>query len=247
MQKTITVKTNDPEQKTVKLKVSTDIQVILALKPSRINFGRLQKDKFPTKYALLKGTDKDKIKITSVKSDNDYIKVETNLSGFENDKKKQIKINVLPGIKVGRLRDKITINTDHEKIKKLTLYVHGEVVGNIIVNPKYLSFGMLKKGKKLEKTVKLKASSDSSFKVLDVKSTIPELVTKVETIKEGKEYIVKVLIKENIDKDILNGKIKIKTDDKDQEQIEVKVFGRTKKKFKKKPQKSQKESKKTVK
>jgi hypothetical protein len=249
LQKTVTVKTNDPEQKTIKLKISTDVQVLLALKPSRINFGRLKKGiKSPTKYASLTGTDKDKIKITSVKSMKNYINVETNLSGFENDKKKQIKITMLPDIKLGRLRDRITINTDHEKVKKLTLYVYGEVLGNIMVKPEHLAFGMLKKGKELEKTISLKATSDSSFKVLDVKSTIPELVTKVETIREGKEYKVKVLVKENINKDILKGKVIIKTDDKDQERIEVRVSGRAKKKFKKKPQKkSQKESQKTVK
>ena len=115
----------------------------LAIKPSRINFGKLKKGiKSPAKYASLTGIDKDKIKITSVKSQNDYIKVDTNLSGFENDKKKQIKIAVLPDIKLGRLRDRVTINTDHEKVKKLTLYVYGEVLGNIMVKPEHLAFGL---------------------------------------------------------------------------------------------------------
>lgn len=226
----ITVTTNDPGQKTVELKVRASVHVVLATKPGRINFGRLKKGSPSSKYVSLKGADKDSVKITSVQSKNKHIEVETNPEGFESDKQKKIKISVLPGMKAGKFRDRVTIYTDHEKINKLVLYVYGEVLGNIIVDPNHLLFGMFKKGEAVEKIITLRAASDTTFEVLDVKSTIPEIVTRSETIREGKEYKIKVLLKENFNKDVLKGKVIIKTDDKEQENIDIKVFGRALKK-----------------
>lgn len=246
--KTITVTTNDPEQKRIKLKVSADVQVILTTKPNRINFGRLRKGtKSEPKYVSLIGTDKNTVKITSIKSKNKFLEVETNPAGYEKDLGKQIKVSVLSGMNVGRFRERIIIHTDHEKVKQLTLYAYGEVVGNIMVKPNYLSFGILKEGKSPEKTIILKSTSDSLFKVLDVKSTIPELETELEIVQEGQEYKVKARVKEVFDNPLLRGKVIITTDDPEQENIEVKVFARTlQKPMKSRPQeKSEKDEKKS--
>ena len=227
-EKTITVTTNDPEQKTVKLKVRADVQVVLSTKPSRINFGRLKKGDTATKYVSLIGSDKDVITSISAKSGNEHLKAETNISGYENDKDKKIKVTVNSDIKVGRFSDRININTDNKKVEKLVVYVYGEVEGNIKVIPNHLSFGLLEKGKVSERTIKLKAVSDAPFKILNVSSSLKEIETTVETIQEGKEYKIRAKITEGFNQDSLKGKLVIKTDDKDQENIEIRVFGRVK-------------------
>jgi hypothetical protein len=202
--------------------------VLLITKPTRLNLGRLKKGQTPaTKYISLSGNDKDKTKVTSVKAKNKDIQVEMNPAGFENDKDKQIKVTVLPGMKLGKFRDRVSVGTDHEKIDKLSFYVYGEIMGNITVQPNYLSFGVLKKGQKKEKKIILKSTSDAVFKVLEVTSTMPELATKLETIKEGKEYSITAFLNEGFSGNSLKGKVNIKTDDELQKNIEVKVFGRT--------------------
>jgi len=142
------------------------------------------------------------------------------------NKAQKIKVTVLPDMKVGRFNEVITINTDHEKKKKLTFYVSGEIVGNITVLPSRISFGMYRKGGKYEKRIRLKAAPGVVFKVLDVKSTTPDLTPKLVTVKEGTEYLVRVSMGEGFDKDTLNEKITITTDDKEQENIVVNVSGR---------------------
>ncbi len=227
--KNITVTTNDPERKTLKLTVSADVEIVLSTSPTRVNFGRLQKSYRPTaKYIALTGNAKDSVTITSVESKNEHIKVDVNPAGFENNKNKKIKIEVLPGLTVGKFRERITLHTDHETVKKLSLYVYGDIIGTIAVTPRYLSFGMLREGVPNEKTITLKAASEAAFKVLDVTSTIPEVETSLETIQEGKEYKVKAVIKQGFDKAILRGKILIQTDDTEQQNIEVNVFARKK-------------------
>lgn len=207
--------------------------MIFGTEPRRINFGQLKKgSSYPSKYISVIGTEKDSTKLLSVKSKNKNIKVAINASGFDNDTNKRIKVSVLPGMGVGRFKDRITIQTDNDKAKKLKLSLHGEILGNIMISPRHLSF-TLGKGKRLEKTVVVKTASGKNFKILNVKSTIPDLTISTKTVKEGEEYQIKVMIREDLDKKFLRGKIIITTDDKDQEEIEVKVFGRERKSRKK--------------
>jgi len=228
-QKTIIVATNDPAQKSVQLTVSADVKVVLNLEPTRVNFGSIQKKAKPApQYLSLTGSDAGKVKITSIKSENRSIKIETNNKGFEGDQNKKVKVTVQPGIKVGKFREQISVNTDHESLKELSFYVYGEVIGNIEVTPKYLSFGTIEHGKPIEGKVSVKALEDAKFKVVGVQSTIPELKTEIETVKKGKEYIVHVSVQEDFAGDVLKGNLTIQTDDKEEEKIEIRIYGRKK-------------------
>ncbi|MBW1852589.1 MAG: DUF1573 domain-containing protein, partial [Deltaproteobacteria bacterium] len=180
----VTVYTDDPVQPTVRLKVVVDIQVALATKPGRIYFGRMKKGApSSSKYVSLIGTDKDITKITSVVSNNKYIKVEEEPpDAVGENKDKKIKITVLPGMKVGTFREKIVVNTDHNKMKQLLIHIQGNIVGNITVIPPYLYFGIFKKGETYARTIRLKAAPGVSFKVLDVRSTTPDLIANLETL-----------------------------------------------------------------
>ena len=214
----------------VKLKVSADVNVILTVTPNRVYFGSFKKGETPIKYVRLEGRDKDKTNITKVEvvSKNRSLKVDVAPESTAEIPKKKIMFTVLPDVKVGKLRERIIIHTDHEKIKKLTVYAHGEVRGDIIVKPSYLSLGTLEKDKKIVKTIKLDAAENISFKVLDVSSTDIEVKADFETITEGKSYRINVSPVDGYTKSILKGDVLIKTDNKEQEEIKVKFFGRVK-------------------
>ncbi len=145
-------------------------------------------------------------------------------------------LTALPDLKVGKLRERIIIHTDHEKIKKLTVYAHGVVTGDINVQPQYLSLGVLEKGKKIVKTIKLDASENTSFKILNAVSTEPEVKTEIETVVAGKSYRINVSPVDGYTKNLLRGDVLIKTDNEEQKEIKVKFFGRVRKSMaKKKP------------
>lgn len=226
-QKTINVTTNDPDQKTVSLNVSADVKVVLNLEPARVNIGNIpKKTKTAPYYVSLTGSDADKVKISSIKSENQFIKVETNSKGFENDKNKKIKVTILPDIKVSRLREKVIVYTDHASVKELTFYVYGEVTGNINVTPKYLSLGTVGEGKPTEGKINVTARGDAKFKIVGVQSSMPEVEATVETVKKGKEYVVTARVKEDFTGDVIKGNLTIQTDDKEEDKIEVRVYGR---------------------
>ena len=233
-QKGINVKTNDPENSMINLKIIANVEVLLNTEPRTLNFGRVKKARLPAiKYASLVGKEKDNVKITKTRSQNKNIKIEINPDGFDGDKQKNIKITLLPSMKVGKFFERIRLETSNKKVKQLMLPLHGTILGNITVQPTHLSFRLDKKLQAVEKTITLKSSS-TSFKILDVKSSIPELSTDVETIKKGSKYIVKARLKDGTDKKFLRGTIKISTDDKEQKEIEIKVYARQRKQHGKK-------------
>ena len=224
---TVTVYSNDPEQSVIKLKISMEIHAILAVQPRSIRFGRMKKGlPYPVKYASLVGSQKDTARIISVTSKNKNLKIETGHFKTGDDKEYQVKITVLPDISLGHFGDQITLETDHKEIKQIKLYVSGEITGNIILTPNHVSFGRFRLGGKYEKSIRLIAAPNIIFKVLDVQTTVPGLHTQHLTLKEGKAYKIKAFIEEDFYEDTLAGKILITTDDKEQQLIEVGVFGR---------------------
>jgi hypothetical protein len=224
----ISVYTNDPEKKVVQLKLTVDIQAVLAVEPDRIYFGVLRKgQKSEEKSVVLQGTAKDVTRILSATAENVFIRAEavpTEVKEGEN-KGQIIKVSVLPGMKLGRFNERITVQTDHKEVKSLFFYVGGMVVGDITAFPPNVSFGMFRKGGRYDKIVRVIGAPGVTFHVVEAKSSSPGLVPTVAAIKEGAEYRISVTLMDTFEKDILREKILIMTDLKDQEPIEIGVFG----------------------
>jgi len=227
--KTVTVTTNDPAQQTIKLNLIAEVQVMFALEPYIVNFGRFKKGEAPVRYITATGEEKDKTKILSATARGKEIKVETSADGYDNSKDKRIKISVLPDVKVGQFRDVITVTTDHKTLKNMNISVFGEVAGDITVTPRSFSFGFFEKGKAVEKVISLKANPPATFKILKAEANTPDVQLDVVPVVEGKEYQVKARVKDTFDKDSLRGNIIVTTDNKEQPTIEVMFFGRLQK------------------
>jgi hypothetical protein len=204
--------------------------MVLAINPATIVFPAFignEGSREPL-YAQLTGTKSASVNITSIKSANKLLNVEINKDGFDGDPARQIRFNVLPGMAVGRFREAVVFKTDNKSVASLKLYVVGEVLGTISVSPRHLPLGMISPGSTTSKTIVLKSTHDAStFNILDVSSTVKEIVTELITVTEGKEYQVVVSLPDGTPHPIVRGEIIIKTDDKEQESITVRVFGRT--------------------
>lgn len=227
-EKTITVTSNDPRSQNITLKISADIEVVLAVQPQQLMLGQIKKEETVVRFAGLSGNDKDSTKIISAESSHKSIQVAVNPTGFDNDPNKTLKVTLLPGMKPGRFQERIIITTDHPSTKTLTLPVIGEVIGNIIVSPQTLSFGILQKGQNVERVINLKATGKNSFKVVKADTGNPSITASIEKVSGGKEYNVKISVDQNTATPgtILRGKIVITTTDKEQQTIEVPYWGR---------------------
>jgi hypothetical protein len=225
-EKHITVTTNDPEQKTVNLTISAEVVEKLGISPNRVNFNQVKKGKEHVRYASVAGEDKDKTKLTGSESSNPNIKIEISPKGFDEDPYRQIKVILMPTIRMGRFFDKVTIHTDHKDMKDIQFDVIGDVTGDVAVMPNQLHFGLFQKGKQSERVIMLKAMEDITFKVLEIKSTIPEVTTSIETVEAGRQYRVHAQLNEGFAGESIKGSLIIKTDLKEDSTIEIDIAGR---------------------
>ncbi len=226
-EKHITVTTNDPEKQTVSLTISTDVVEAIGINPSRINFNQVKKGQEHVRFASLTGEDKDTTKLTGSESPNPTIKVELNPAGFDGDKYQQIKIILMPTMKAGRFFERVTIHTDHKTMKDIQLNVIGDVTGDVSVAPNQVHFGLFQKGRKpSERFLTIRAVGEVTFKILEVTSSIPEVITSLETVVAGKEYKLRSTLSDTFAGDSLNGKLTIKTDLLNDGIIEVPIAGR---------------------
>jgi hypothetical protein len=203
--------------------------MILAIKPATIDFRKINTAEGSKKplYARLSGTESGGIKIVSVESKNKFLDVEVEPDGFDNDPARQIKFTLKPGVPVGRFRERIIVKTDHKSVSSLNLYVRGEVLGNIDVDPKHLSLGLITSNKVIEKTIRVYSTTDSfTFNITDVKTTVQGLQTELKTITPGKEYTIVCTFEKGDLPPVISGKIIITTNEKAQNSITVRVFGR---------------------
>jgi hypothetical protein len=225
-EKHITVTTNDPDQQTVSLTIKAEVVEAIAISPNRINFNQVKKGQEHVRYASISGDDKDKTKITGAESANPNIKIEINPTGYDDDKYRQIKVMLMPTIRTGRFFDKLTVHTDHKDMKDLQVDVMGDVTGDLSVMPNQLHFGLVQNSKQTERIITLKAMDNVNFKVLEIKSTIPEVTTSLETVEAGKQYRLHAQLKDGFAGDSLNGKLVITTDLKDDSTIQLDILGR---------------------
>lgn len=222
------VVTNDPAAQNLSLKVSAQVEILLAINPARIVFPTfIGKDGCSEPlYARLTGSKSTSANIVSFKSANPLLNVEVNKDGFEGDPSRQIRFSILPGVSVGRFREQVIFKTDNADVPTLKLYVMGESIGNIKVTPQNLSLGRITPDSAIKKTVLLKSANNTfRFNIVDVSSTVPGLATELITIKPGKEYQIVVSLPDGAPHPIIRGEIIIKTNTTDQEIITVRVFG----------------------
>ena len=195
-----------------------------------IKFGKVTAGSEAVRDFFITEIDNCSANITSIESDNSFIKAETVFGGVEKDKNKKVKVTLLPGLKPGKFSGKITVYTDNEKIKQMSVAVSGEVMDIFTVQPKQLSFGGFQKGKRVERAIEIKSVLDRDFKITNVSVPVPEIETRVETVKEAREYRVVVALTENLTMERLNGTvITINTDDEIQRELEVSLLGIMKK------------------
>jgi hypothetical protein len=227
--KTINVTTNDPSNRQLKLKVSAQVEMILAIEPATVNFPDFNASEGSQEslYARLSGTESGETTIVSVESNNKYLDVEVEPGGFDGDPARQIRFTLKPGMPAGRFRDRVIFKTDNKNVSTLNLYVRGEALDNIAVDPKHLPLGMITLDQAIAKTIRVYSTTDSfTFNITDVKNTVQGLQTELKTITPGKEYtIVCSMVKGDLPP-IIKGEIVITTDDTAQNSVTVRVFGR---------------------
>jgi hypothetical protein len=226
---TITIKTNDPAAESLQLEVSAEVKLLLALSPATIEFPAciISTGSIEPQYARLTGSLSDSVSITAIDNPNAFINVEIEHDSLDDDASRKIRFSVLPGMATGRFRERIVFTTDSPDVKTLSLFVMGEVLGNINLTPKHLPLGTVSAAGVIGKHITLQSTRDDfKFTVTGISSSVEGLSTKLITVNPGTEYRIEVSLSGDYPHPVINGEITIATDAADQPEMTVRVFGR---------------------
>lgn len=226
LQKSITVLTDDPVNPEFKLTVNTQVEIAFSLSQPSLNFGQVKAGQPAIFYVSLIGTDRFKHQITAISSTHKIIDVELNQAGFENDLDKKLKITLRRDIPVGRAYDRVILDTDHPQVPKLSLAVTGEIIGDILAESNFISFGVFNPAVENARRIRLTASGQTTFKILKVKPPVEGLVAKVNTLTAGKQYEILLIAPPGFSAPVIRGELVIETDHQKQPEIKITVSGR---------------------
>ena len=107
----------------------------------------------------------------------------------------------------------------------LEIAVFGTVVGDLTVMPPQVSFGIVPHHASVLRTIRLTNSGDRTVKVIGVSSTSQSVMAVVEAVTPGKVYRITLQLRPNTPDGKLLGALAIKTDDPQQQTLQVPFYG----------------------
>ena len=128
--------------------------------------------------------------------------------------------------KVGPLSDYVTVHTNHPKQKIVQIPVSGFVRPVVATTPPNADFGKIEIKEPIKKALNIRNFATEPIKVTSVDPTLPKgIETKLETLEEGREYQVRIILNPELAKGPFLGKLVIHTDSPKVPTLEVEVKG----------------------
>ena len=230
VKRSVFVSSNDPKNSKVILNIKSFVQAFLEVKPKFINFGSLKKGEAISRSLTVKNLTNAPVTIKEVKSEVKDLKIGDFEKEINPEEETIINLTLNPTTLLQDLLGNIEITANQHPDEKLIIPVSGRIIGDIILMPENIYFGMLKKSEKSEQKIKITNNSDKTLKLLEVKSSL-------EFIKPGFNGDA-ILPKKSLELTLstlpaapagpFRGKIEIKTDNKDQPLLSAMLSGAVK-------------------
>ncbi len=147
--KSIAVFTNDPANPKLQLVVKANIKPYVAVVPGYARYNYVQGEPVGTISQTLWAEDGSDVKILSVKTPYDHLKVnyreatEDERHPKGEGKQWRVEVTLDPQSPVGALRDYVQINLDHAKQKRVKIPISGFVRPRQHITPNEIDFGQL--------------------------------------------------------------------------------------------------------
>lgn len=211
--KIISVRSNDPDEASVKLQISCLVKEIVVINPKRVYFGEGKLNTLSEKVEIVKvfPVEDDKLNLDKIDSSSEYLQVTTKELRAGAKKGFQIEVTLGPNTPVGNLNERILIQTNNKRKSVIEIPVSAVIKSEIEINPETLFFGWIKKGDMVSKKVIITNTGEKDLEILKVESNLKSIFTSVSPIKEGEIYEITVIMKLEDETGKINGKIDIHT------------------------------------
>ncbi|MDR4498979.1 MAG: DUF1573 domain-containing protein [Candidatus Scalindua sp.] len=136
----------------------------------------------------------------------------------------EIKALYNPGSFTGKVKKSLIVMSNDPDSPHYKLTLSGKVEEELRVSPKSINFGSTYLGKEVVKTVTVASLPGSNLTIKKVSSSHPSVHASIAE-KRGEEYIVTVVVKDNLEIGRFSGGINIETDSKRQPRVTVPFTG----------------------
>ncbi|MCW5775603.1 MAG: DUF1573 domain-containing protein [Phycisphaeraceae bacterium] len=179
---TVTVVTNDPQNKTMQLVVRANVLPSVIIEPKIAHFGQVRKDQPAEILVHVAGRTKDFRVIEATTDNPELFRVEigkTEPFKFENEPeplmRTELKVRMLPGAPMGFIRNNhVRLRTNDPKHEHVMLELIAQHLGDVEVLPERVSFGAVRIGDTFEQEVIVRSRTGTPFSILDVEDRNPD-------------------------------------------------------------------------
>jgi hypothetical protein len=231
--KGVSVFTNDPEHPQIELTIHAKVEPYISIKPGYARYITVQGEPLEGNIAqTLWAPDGTSWDITSIDSPFPFLAVTFHEAKPEErlpdakGKQWKVEMKLSNQAKVGPLSDYVTVHTNHPKQKIVQIPVSGFVRPVVATTPPNADFGKIELKEPLKKALNIRNFATEPIKVTSVDPTLPKGIdAKLETLEEGREYQVRIVLSPELAKGPFLGKLVIHTDSPKVPTLEVEVKG----------------------
>lgn len=231
--KGVSVFTNDPEHPQIELTIHAKVEPYISIKPGYARYITVQGEPLEGNIAqTLWAPDGTSWDITGVDSPYPFLAVTFHEAKPEErlpdakGKQWKVEMKLSNQAKVGPLSDYVTVHTNHPKQKIVQIPVSGFVRPVVATTPPNADFGKIEIKEPIKKALNIRNFATEPIKVTSIDPTLPKgIETKLETLEEGREYQVRIILNPELAKGPFLGKLVIHTDSPKVPTLEVEVKG----------------------
>lgn len=135
-----------------------------------------------------------------------------------------IDVILKPGLPLGKLNEKIIIETNENESPKTEVLVKGEIVGDLKLSPKQFFFGFVNPGDVAKQTVKLTKIGNPDLQIVKIEAPNKSIEVEMATIKPGQEYEIQAICRPSELESLIKGIVRVHTNNAEQLKFEIPIY-----------------------
>lgn len=225
--KTVRLLTNEAEQSKSVVSLRGTVQPEVIVEPQRLYFGEIRRGAVAPRSVNILFPRDSGISVTGAGSRSEKISVALADVSAGDKVGKELRVSLADDIPIGIFRGRVVVRTTSKRIPVVNVNVVANVIGDIILTPTEVSYGLLEAPLKapLERTVQLAVSGLERVLVTAVESDNDSVSATLRTVEEGRRYDVLVVLREGAN-GVVRARLRLTTDHPDpaQKTLELPVY-----------------------
>ena len=238
--KKVTVWSNDPDAPKVTLTMSGTVWSEVEVTPPRIGFGDVDRatldsasgkgekkeDLRPWREVHVRFRTNPKLRVTEAVASSNAVEVEVMPRAVEDSGEDVVRIGITPEAPIGLLTEDVTIFVTSKVKPSVSVRVHANIRGALVVTPSSLALTASKKDMSYQRQVFVWKKGKKNLRIIEVEDRTGIFTAEVVALKPGEKYRIDLTVKADAEAGPIKGKVIVRTNDPEQPAVEISVYGR---------------------